>query len=181
MILRRDGDVELLQPRQMIGPADERMFDRPASADDRAIAVGGFVGVEHAIDGGIAHRMSRHAPAPEIERAHDLSNVRGSTVCSPLNVPPSSNGGSIEVAHQPAFESAVHSELDPADTQPFVPFVHANARLVERTQDGAGVSHRAEQRMHSHAQDAAALHLLERAIVFDRHARVTDGRQPDRM
>ena len=32
MVLRGDGDVELLQPRQMIGAADERVLDRPALA-----------------------------------------------------------------------------------------------------------------------------------------------------
>ena len=72
MVLRRDRDLELLQARQVIGTADERVFDRPALACDRLVAIRRFVGVEHQIHRRIADRVRADAPAVLIQRANRL-------------------------------------------------------------------------------------------------------------
>ena len=62
MVLRGDRQAERLHPRQLIGPADERVLDRPAAIDDRPLGVRLFVGVEDQIDRGVADRVRGDAP-----------------------------------------------------------------------------------------------------------------------
>ena len=104
-------------------------------------------------------------------------NVVGSTVCSPRNVPSSSNGCSYRLAHQPALESTVDRELDAADsaaTRRPRPGVCPTRRARGRP---PRVAAGPQQRVHAHRQHTAALHLLQQPILVDRDARVADRRQ----
>ena len=79
--------------------------------------VGLLVGVEDQVDGGIADRMRRDAPVLAIQLANRRDVTLGvdglQSAIRAVLVPRLF----VEIAHQPAFESAVNGELDAADAQ----------------------------------------------------------------
>ena len=128
VVLRRDRHAERLHARQMIGPADEGVLDRPAAIDDRSFRVRLLVGVEHQIDRGIADRVRRDAPVLPVQLADrgDVTlGVDGLQAAKRAVLVPRLL---VEIAHQAALEAAVDGELDAADAQPLVALVLLDAR-----------------------------------------------------
>ena len=179
MVLDGERQAERLDARQMVAPADERVLDRPAPAGDRQLGVGSLVGVQHHVDRGVAHGVGRDAPAALIEQPHDLGvplTVHRLQAAERSTLAPRFL---VRLAHQPAFEAAVHRELDAANTKPRVAVALVQSGFIERPGHRRGVAARPQQRIHAHRQQAALLQFLEPAIVFHRDARMPNGRESD--
>jgi hypothetical protein len=132
MVLRGDGDIERLHPRQMFGPTDECMLDRPSSPSNRSLLIGGFVRLQNEVDSGVANGMCRHAPTAAIELAHGVDELGGinrlqSTIGSLLI-----KRRLIQITHQAAFKAAVDHEFDAAQSKPLIAFIQSHPGFVQR-------------------------------------------------
>ena len=76
MVLHRQDEVELLHARELHPSRYEQVFDCPALAGDRVFGIGGLVGIQHLVDGGVADRVGGGAPAAIREHHRQLA-VRG--------------------------------------------------------------------------------------------------------
>ena len=146
---------------------------------DRQLGVGSLVGVQHHVDRGVAHGVRGDPPAALIEQPHDLGvplTVHRLQTAERSTFAPRFL---VRLAHQPAFEAAVHRELDAANAKPRVAVALVQPGLVQRPGHSRGIAARPQQRIDAHRQQSALLQVLETAIVVHRDARMPNGRESD--
>ena len=159
----------------------EPVLERPALADDRPLRVSRLVRGNHLLDGGIAHRVCRRAPAQAVDLLHHLGVAVGGRDLNALEGAVLAVGFRIGLAHQTALEPTVHHELDAGHAHPLVALVRLQARSLDDRADarcrGRAAAWAEDQRADAHRQHPATLHLFEQPVLRDGDAAEPDAGQ----
>ena len=139
VVLGGDGEAEGAEAFEVVGGGDEAVLDRPPRLANRVPGIGLLVGIEDQVDGGVAHRVRRDAPAEGVQfvddslkdiGGHRLEAVEGSSPAPRLLV---------GVAHPSTLESPVNAQLDAAHGEqpgrkvgPHAPGLHGGPHLFGR-------------------------------------------------
>ncbi len=153
------------------------MLDAPSFRRNRRIAIGGLVGVEHQIDGGVADGVRGDAPASLVECPYELDVRPARKRLQPAIRATSAPGLLVGLPHPSALETAVDDDLDPAHAQPLVALVLFRAESGELCIEIVGRRH-AQQRVYAHAEQPAFRHLAKDAQHLGRDSRIADASEP---